>query len=288
MTRLEKIACICVSLLSFGVLVFVALQFGWVAKVASLGDVLTLGSIVVAAILAFFGWRRADKVACEERERIAKADGLILYRQLNDASYQGAGILVDVVKSPFGNLLARFPDPISDNGNELFRFYRWFQSVMLKRHQSLVEVEKCYGDSRSLYIFKTSFGDVFMDVMRNLNALLEAAKAFIKDSPEDLVKGFKQNPTFQIQNFYTLLVCAARLSHSLELCRRTLDGVEFDDPFVSISLAEYSRLLSTVFGEDDPFKGKSMGADEYVKILEVSTYLFVHAYEQGKLTVPVG
>ena len=133
------------------------MQMDWVGKIASVTDVLSFAAIAAAAGTAVFGWGRADRVAQkardeakqdakDERARIADADAMILYRKLSSAAFFSTGLLVHVTTSPLGNLLKRFPTPISECDTELREFYEWLRYMATALHPKMPDVEKYGGD----------------------------------------------------------------------------------------------------------------------------------------------
>lgn len=284
--EIAKVGAVCVVIATiFVALVFTALQFGWVEKAASLGDVLTFGSILVAAGIAFRGWRRADRIAQEERERIAKADGVILYRKLSIAAIHGLGLLLRTAEYHRGNLLKLFPFTIGKSDTELLAFYEFFQSATEYASKDLLDTEQCYEDLRSLYKYQIDFGDQFLHAVEQIVALKITSATYIRCTPVDSVRLYRESPEMQKGNFFLLLKCAADVSLSLERCRRTLNDVEFRLPYPVEAFVNYSISFYEAFGVEVSFEDKVIGAEQYKDMLEASSMTFGAAFEETQTAV---
>ncbi|MFT6509842.1 MAG: hypothetical protein ACJAVO_001981 [Parvibaculaceae bacterium] len=262
MTRLEKIACICVPLLSFGVLVFVALQLGWVAKVASLGDVLTLGSIVVAAILAFFGWRRADKVACEERERIAKADAVIMYKRLNPVNGAAMHLLVNFVSPDSPKFAAHSLDP--NIRNEANKSYAQLWGDLCSLQDLIPNTDEYFHSLRSFYIYKHELGDKFLNVLSAIQILNMNFEKYSEHVCRNDMSCFCEMPNDQKRTFFKIFEDVVLFLILLEDCRNELESVELYLSHMNEKLLKLVARLEELQGISKFKKSSTINVDQEI------------------------
>lgn len=271
-------------------LVLTALQFGWVEKTASSGDVLTLASIIVAAGIAGYGWWRADRNTRKERERIAKADAVILYRKLADAGVVATALLVYFTASPFGNLLVSFPTSpgkIKAGATKinLLELYAWIRLGAQAMIGKIPDIHAWYGDLRSMYADNVTLGDTFMNIFVSIEELKMVLGKFADTSPEKSVESFVLHPDRQEREFHLLMALAVGICLNREESRKLLDGVDFDPRITLTDMAAVKRCLYEFIGKNHAHDDGEVTAEEYLKMLKLGDTAFGEILKESEFSI---
>lgn len=242
----------------------------------TVNELLTVASIISAIVLATAGWYVVKAHEEEERERIAKADAVTLYRKLSVASTQSLKFLLTITGPQMGNLLKFFPEPIVQEQRVLVNFYDWLQAriaEVLEGLEVLPSTEQCYDDLRAVYKIDTEFADHFIRAILSITALKLTMNTFVGYKPLHRARIFANQRSLQISNFLLLIVQTAKVSLRLERCREEL-GIDRGDEFQMSDVAFLSERFYEALGVENPFIGETMTTEEYVKLFETIEMIF--------------
>lgn len=239
----------------------------------TINELLTYWSFLAVIILAIAGWNivRAQEEA--ERERIAKADAVILYRKIERASTACVGFLLKLTRSEKGNALKIFPGSVADDEGMRSLFLEWFDFQIIDLSNNLSDAGEFYDDLKPMYKFDTEFGDKFMDAIRAIVALNDTSLIFLENKSRETTEKFAKEKALQISNFLRLIRQVSNVALCLELCRKEL-GLDFDVGFQMSDIVSLSERFYDALEVDDPFSGETMTADEYVKLLETIEWIY--------------
>ena len=255
--------------------VFTFQRFEIVGDKASLSDAITLGSVFFAGLLAVFGWLIVEGREKRERERIAKADAVILYRKMSDAARYGVALLFYLTAAPSGNLFKWFATPSVTNEGDLLKLYEGMQRLMKQVHQGLPNTANCIEDLSSLYVFNTALGDCFMEAVLSIQELELHLSSYLGRSSIELSRRFANSPEREKRLFFNIVGWAAHVCVNLESSRKMLEGVQFSVEPSMRNFVEYGNRLRDVSGRENPFAGAGedaeVDAESYVKVFEATS-----------------
>ena len=253
-----RVPLILVSIVAWGFVVVGGLvlafqRFEIIGKTANLGDVLTLGSLMSAIVLAGIGWLFVWSREKAERERIAKADAVILYRRLSSTANFGVAVLIYFTANKHGNLLDRFPSFNGEDQEELNKIFNWFHNLGTHILPKLPDTDRCFECVHSLYVHDIEFGNLFMEALLSTVEFRRDFLKYIEVDPAKRAAGFSARIKMEVGGFADLVASAARVCVCLEKARVELGSIEFEPEPSSIHFLGYCKSLYETLGKENPF-----------------------------------
>lgn len=260
---------VCGAVIVAGV-VLVFQRFEIVGDKASLGDALTFGSIIFAALVATLGWLIVEWRERAERKRIAMADAVIIHRKLAIVTVSIWGMLISATNRKGRPRLDFFSPTVEKTDASVASFYGWLIPRVTDFRQALSEIDTSIESLRTLYMYDTKFGDHFMSTLEGIDVLRSKMDDFPR-SRSTAVRAFVANPKIEEANCYFLFEAFAQVALGLEFCRKGLvrGGAisAFEFGYSDIQISAFNRRFYETLGLPSPIVGKALSEREYACML---------------------
>ena len=280
-----------VSILAWGFVIVGGLvlafqRMEYIGNKVTLGEVFTLASLIFALLLAGLGWLFVLGREKAERERIAKADALILYRELENFEAISTGLLCELMGYEKGNLLALFPKSIQKSVQDTKAFFEHISPFVEVVQEEAVEPAQYIGNLRTLYIHDAELGDCFMNAIDQLGSFKICIDGFpVGDIDQLAVVAMSNKVGLQMQ-FFSLVGTAASAALQLEHCRLMLvrrgADIAFNTAIPASKLAAFNQYFYEAHGLTDPSSEESMSETKYASMLSAVCSFYAGAHIEAR------
>ena len=223
-------------------------RFSFVGDEASLGDLLTFGSILGAAWIAKRGWSRADRIAQEERERIAKAECAIFYRKYRFADRCSIAFFVTFFLD-FDEVIFDLNDrSVEEIDYVLLRHFGQLRMAMTGVLREFPDTGGAHEHLSKAYQYSDEIGELLSETIATMDELEKQLRFFTNLDSDTFLQDFRSNPHVILNHYYGIFAHFSAVPKRFETIRRHTSIDKFDSNIRSEILIELRRCFESAFG----------------------------------------
>lgn len=241
-------------------------RFELVGDEASLGDLLTFGSILAAAWIAQRGWRRADKIAQAERERIAKAECAIFYRRHHNISLFVTTVLANIFLSDRNPIREFSKQAVESSDASLTEHFQIVREAMESALEVFPDMSDAHGHLSRVYQYNDKLGDLMSDAIVKITEVRGQLNRHIGRTEKDSLEFFKEDPSTAIHAYYALLYNLTATPIIIERIRRKVHTSNFSSDIRKEVLINLRLSFQSIYGLEFKASDPVTDSDAFIEI----------------------